>query len=1353
MKRSLKVRWAVALTVILLIAASVCAVLVTSSHAEDGNVFGGTLKQTFDKTEALERLMDCSHHYVVVKHKQLGGTHYAYTAALAETTSSADIYKEYNFDAGSEMVLLSVLDNNDGTVSTYEKTILRSTNGVLRDPSVSMDGTKVCFSMKKDTYDDFHIYEIALTDSSYTPTQLTFGNGRSDIEPQYLPNGDIIFSSNRSVQVVDCWITPVSHMYVMSGDGTHIRRLGYDQVHTTFPTVASDGRVLYTRWDYNDRTQMFVQGVFQMFADGTYQTELWGNNATFPTTLLHTREIPGSTGKYISIASGHHVNQQGKLCVVDTTVDRNDSSAITFLFPDSDTSYRGYVDGYGQSGRVYKYPYAIDASTVLVSTAASQTGKNTPYSIYLCDTTQSFSSAIELVKGTNSLPASQIVPIRTTDVFDRVSTVNYADNSGVYYVANVYEGAAVKGVARGSVKQLRVVEIVYRSSAIGATFANGGYRGGTGDPFSPVSTGTGSWDVKAVLGVVPVEDDGSALFRVPADTPVFFQLLDENGCVIQTMRSWSTLMPGEAFSCVGCHESKNTAPVTGSVTMAMKKGVQDLQPEPWMADHPAYSGFDPYKDDSVGFSYPDMVQSIFDESCVSCHSNTAISLKAIKAETATADASVDALQYIIPFASEWNCTVGGANGKGYAPFGAPGAQTDINTKWTSGTETLTKTFRVSQYQLDACDIQLRLKYSGSVGVTVNGTSLYSGSSNEVKNEVLSLDAAQKAVLHAGNDNSITVTVSGGTYYIDCALKAAVPDNNLTMIEKASNWKYLMSSSADAAGSGWYLPDFNDASWSTGQAPFGDRNDVSKANTAWSGSQTCIWIRREFDLTSEQLEAMQDQTVTLNIFYDDNMHMYINGTEVLTKGGWNDAYELIDLPQRPQDIFTVGRNVIAISLQNTGGGREIDLSMKCSIVVEAATSSAPFSLEGSLINPSSNRMQRIFPLSYLVLTSSTPVSRGNQTGGIDWEGRSSGKYVNWISTMTEAEMLEPASAGSTQSLLYTKVKEGHGNLSDAQKRAIACWIDLAGPCFGAYNENEAFLEEAMRMFVERENKRNFYDQWDKCVKMELGGVLPEGSLDVTYTVNGNKATYTKSGDGYVLLDVPAKMTVGDTLTVRVTGSDYIAVTFNERQGESLLYVPNGTFTFKVPTDAATVYNVTMRAAGTGYYRSFTILVRIPTQEELAKTRNLAYNPYDLGANNNTFPHAQASSFKSNAGKYSPRAAIDGFISNRSDAAWPYQAWCPDGSDDETAYTVNFGRNVKVDSMQILLRNAAADTHLLSMLVTFSNGESETVYLHKADRFFTFDLGGRTVTSLTLSDFETAGSGNFAITELRVFGTDA
>ncbi len=1348
MKKSNVIRLSLALTLLVLLVASVCTVLAFSTSADDKNIFNGTLTQTFKKTEAVDRLLECSNHYVVVKHKQLGGTHYAYTAALAESNTSADIHKEYVFNPGSQLVVLSVLDNGDGTVSTYEKILLKTTTGVIRDPAVSADGTKVLYSLKENTYDDFHIYEMDLTDSKYRSKQLTFGNGRSDIEPQYLANGNIVFSSNRDVQTVDCWITPVSNMYIMDGDGKNIRRVGYDQVHTTYPTVTADGRVLYTRWDYNDRTQMFIQSVFQMFQDGTYQTEVWGNGANFPTTLLHTRDIPGATGKYISIASGHHVRQIGKLCIVDSSKGRNAEDAISFLYPDAYTTVQHSVDAYGQGGRVYKYPYALDETTLLVSSVENYSGNNAAFGIYLCDTTKPWSSAVELVKGTTSLPASQIVPIRSSNVFNRPSSVNYAKNSGTYYVANVYEGASMAGVEAGTAKYLRVVEIVYRSSAIGATVSSGS---GTADPFSPIATGNGAWDVKAVLGIVPIEDDGSVMFSVPSDTPVYFQLLDSNGCVIQTMRSWSTLMPGETFSCVGCHEDKNTAPAANSsITMAMKKGVQLLQKDLWMSDYAEYKSFDPYKDNAIGFSYVDMVQSIFDESCVKCHSNTNTTLTAIDATKAGADDSVKAMGYNIPFSSKWEYSIsGGKSGSDYAPFGKPSSsQKDINTGWTSGTLTLKNSFFFSQYNKEACTTQLELKYSGNITVKINGQSVYSDRVAVLTERVVKLSASQIAALNVGI-NTIEITVSGGTNYFDGAFRSYVLTGNVTFVEKASNWKYVMSATNDM-NSNWYTNTFDDSSWKTGRAPFGDRSDISPVNTPWTGAQNFIWIRQSFNITKEQLASLTDGSIALNIFYDDTISLYINGVLVMKKNNWNDSYEVITLTNKPQSIFKEGKNVIAVSLENTAGGREIDLALSCTTQTVTTKSEAPFSLTGAVVTPQNNRMMRSFPASYLFLTGSTPSSSANQVAGTNWVGRPSGTYVKWISTMSVAEILDPYYSGSFKSLLYTKLRSGHGNLTESQIRTIACWIDLAVPCFGTYDESENFSEDAMRMFVERENKRHFYDMWDAYVKMGLGGILPEGTLEVTYKTASGKVV-TEKGNGYVILNLTSKLTAGDTLTVKVTGSKYIALSINERQGESLLYLPDGVYTFTVPSNLAENYNVTMRTGGTSYYRENTVFVRIPTTDELKKEHNLALNPYDVAEQLNAFPHVSAESVKGNTGYYKAQNAVDGFISNGSDKSWPYQAWVPEASDKD-GITIDFGRDVKVNTLEILLRNAPNDVHALSATVTFSDGTKEEISMWNTDGFMVFDLGGRIVKSLTISDFELASNGTFSITEIRVFGSE-
>lgn len=587
--------------------------------------------------------------FIVAKHNVMGGSHYAYTEGVSDDLlNDSPQGNESNFRPGSALVKLVL----DAEGNPTEHMLIDSPDGVIRDPSVSADGTKVVFSWKKDRHDDdFHLYIYDLTKSTEAEavTQITFGQGVADFEPQWLPNGKIAFSSTRTVQRVDCWITIVSNIFTCDADGSNIIRLGYDQVHTTFPTVTSDGRLIYTRWDYNDRNQMYVQGVFQMFADGTNQTEVYGNNANFPTTLLHSREVPGKSAKYISVVSGHHTYQAGKLCFIDTTKGANSPDAIEYIF--EDLGVQENIDVFAQNGAMYAYPYAINEYEILYSRAPTWSNlgrENTVFSIFYSnlETGQS----VMLIDGESDYSAAQISPIIARDLFNRPSTVNYATNKGTYYISNIYEGDGLEGVPFGEAKWLRVVALDYRSYAIGNNTSAGH---GTADPFTPVSTANGTWDVKQILGIVEIEADGSVLFSVPSEVPLFFQVLDDKGELIQTMRSWSTLMPNETYSCVGCHEDKNSAPTLSlTTTLAMKKGVQLLIKDLWMTGE-EYDDYDPYAA-RQGFSYMEKVQPIFDNSCVACHNNQNLAVEL----TGAIIEGINVAQYanVFPMGSSWNYT-------------------------------------------------------------------------------------------------------------------------------------------------------------------------------------------------------------------------------------------------------------------------------------------------------------------------------------------------------------------------------------------------------------------------------------------------------------------------------------------------------------------------------------------------------------------------------------------------------------------------------------------------------------------------------------------------------------------------
>ena len=181
--------------------------------------------------------------------------------------------------------------------------------------------------------------------------------------------------------------------------------------------------------------------------------------------------------------------------------------------------------------------------------------------------------------------------------------VDYRKKTGTYYVRDISHGPGLKGIPRGTIKRLRVVELRVREMDVGSNESVG--PDAHAGVVTPIATGTGSWDVKVILGDATVYPDGSALFEVPARTPVYFQALNEDNQAVQTMRSWSTLMPGETFSCTGCHEDKNAAPSAGdAASLAMRAGVEKLK-----------DFYGPPR----GFSYMKEVQPILDKHCVRCH--------------------------------------------------------------------------------------------------------------------------------------------------------------------------------------------------------------------------------------------------------------------------------------------------------------------------------------------------------------------------------------------------------------------------------------------------------------------------------------------------------------------------------------------------------------------------------------------------------------------------------------------------------------------------------------------------------------------------------------------------------------
>ncbi|MDY0167921.1 MAG: hypothetical protein RBS80_15340 [Thermoguttaceae bacterium] len=518
---------------------------------------------------------------VFAKHFLMGGSHYAYTEG------QSDAQHERHFRPGSALCMMEL----DGLFAIV-RTLIDDPGGVVRDPDVSYDGDRILFAWKQsDREDDYHLHELNLATGERR--KLTEGLGYADYEGAYLPDGNIVFNSTRSVQTVDCWWTEVSNLFLCDVDGRFMRQVGFDQVHTNFPTVTCDGRVIYTRWDYNDRGQIYPQGLFQMNPDGTSQRALYGNNSYFPTTLIHARSIPG-TGKYVAIFTGHHTTQKGWLGIIDPSRGREENQGAQLIAPVRDTP-ADRIDRYGQAGDQFLYPYPLSEREFLVS---FQPGGEGQFGIYYVDE----DGRRELLASDPGVHCNQPIPVRSRPrPTPRPSAVDYRRDTGAVYMQDVYYGLGLPDVERGTIAALRVIALEYRAAGVGSN-GNSGPAGGALIS-TPISI-QGAWDVKRVLGTAPVQPDGSAAFEVPARTPIYFQAVDRRGHAVQTMRSWTTLMPGEVQSCVGCHDHKNTSPPVAVMTQAALEGPRPL---------------DEFYGPPRGFSFIQEIQPILNRYCVACH--------------------------------------------------------------------------------------------------------------------------------------------------------------------------------------------------------------------------------------------------------------------------------------------------------------------------------------------------------------------------------------------------------------------------------------------------------------------------------------------------------------------------------------------------------------------------------------------------------------------------------------------------------------------------------------------------------------------------------------------------------------
>ncbi len=499
----------------------------------------------------------------------------------------------------------------------------RLTDGSFLSPGLSYDGKTIVFAYveckgdRKHRYHTdpgrghwnkqrcYHIFKINVDGSGLE--QLTDGTW-NDFDPCWLPNGRVAFISERRGGYLRCGrVCPTYTLHDMNADGSDIRCLSMHETNEWHPSVTHHGRIIYTRWDYVDRHGCTAHLPWVTTPDGRDARAVHGNFA--PRELradmeLDVRAIPGSH-RFVATGAPHHGQAFGSLVVFDPFKEDDDAMApVKRLTPEVDfPETQGGAQVYGTAWPLSEKYYLCVYDPTMQPNQGRQGRKAVPgrYGIYLLDV---FGNK-ELIYRDPDIACQSPMPLRARpkppvipDESVRVAEGELAE--ATLAVVNVYD-TLKPWPETMKAKSLRIYQIIPMSVPSGAPPHETSLREPT--------AGDSVVLPRYVLGTVPVEKDGSAHFTVPAKKELFFQVLDENGLAIQSMRSATYLQPGERLLCQGCHEPRHRAPTQPErIPIAMRREPSIPKPD--------VDGTNP-------FSYPRLVQPVLDKHCVQCHAENA----------------------------------------------------------------------------------------------------------------------------------------------------------------------------------------------------------------------------------------------------------------------------------------------------------------------------------------------------------------------------------------------------------------------------------------------------------------------------------------------------------------------------------------------------------------------------------------------------------------------------------------------------------------------------------------------------------------------------------------------------------
>jgi len=415
--------------------------------------------------------------------------------------------------------------------------------------------------------------------------------------PAELPSGRIVFFDDAPGMSPCKAGAPRRLLFTVDRNGRERRLVSANLTIDNHPQVTADGRVVFARWDYGVNKDVFSRhGIWMQNPDGTAIDLYFGNTIIDPFAFYRPRQIPGRP-ELVCIMGSHHHNNAGLVGLIWNGMGPEAGDGVGFQRITHDTASIADLS----SPEQFQDPYPLNEQLFLVSYAGH---RDRPTGIYLLDR---YGNRKCLFEPANNLAAvcpqplaprdrPPVIPDRTTtvqwkpeDMRNRLFTDPDWSQTGLLVLQDVYQGLEPE-IERGQVAYLAVMEQVPETRARGGGMGVGAF-----------------FYVNRLIGLVPVEKDGSAHFEVPALRSLYLHVLDKDGKMLMTQGSDFHVMPGERRGCIGCHEQRKNvqSPSVGATLMALTKPPVRPQPAGW-----GTRGI---------IEYESVVQPVFDKHCVSCH--------------------------------------------------------------------------------------------------------------------------------------------------------------------------------------------------------------------------------------------------------------------------------------------------------------------------------------------------------------------------------------------------------------------------------------------------------------------------------------------------------------------------------------------------------------------------------------------------------------------------------------------------------------------------------------------------------------------------------------------------------------